>query len=91
MVVISALEQHEERPIDSVGDDEWTAMPRRLVIDSGVADAVAPADWFSSRAAKESEGGRSGAYYATADGAPVYNEGQKTLWMATPMATIRDL
>ena len=62
MVAINAPETHEEWPIDSVGDDEFTAMPRPLVIDSGADETVTPADWFSSHAAQESEGGNSGAY-----------------------------
>ena len=33
---------------------------------------------------EESVGSRSGAYYTTADGTPVHNEGEKTLTMCTP-------
>ena len=78
------LEKHEERPLGNVGNDGWAAMLRPLVIDSGAAEAVMPADWFGAHAAEESDGSRNGAYYTMADGAPAYAECQKTLKMSRP-------
>ena len=80
---INILEKHEEKNIDNVKEDEWEPMPRPLVIDSGAAETVIPSEWFPLHDTLESHGSKSGVYYTTADGTPVYNEGEKTLTMST--------
>ena len=82
--VLGVLEKHEERPLGNVDREGRAALPRLLVIDSGAAETVMPASWFEEHAAEESAGSRNGAFYTTADGSPIYNEGQKTLKLATP-------
>jgi hypothetical protein len=59
-------------------------MPRPLVIDSGAAETVMPENWFPLHDIQESEGSKNGMFYTTADGTPVYNEGEKTLTLSTP-------
>ena len=76
-------EKHEEKNIGSVNEYEWEHMPRPLVIDSGAAETVIPTEWFPLHGVQESHGSKSGVYYTTADGTPVYNEGEKTLTMST--------
>ena len=43
-----------------------------------------PSDWMKDHAEEESAGSRNGTFYTTAYGSAVYNEGQKTLKLATP-------
>ena len=64
-------------------EQEWKLLPRPLVIDSGAAETVMPSDWFPDHATQESPGSKDGVFYTTADGTPIYNEGEKTLTMAT--------
>jgi hypothetical protein len=80
---IDMLEKHEEKSIDNFNNDKWEPMPRPLVIDSGAAETVIPSEWFPLHDIQESQGSKSGVYYTTADGTPVYNEGEKTLMMST--------
>ena len=54
-------------------------MKQPLIIDSGAAETVLPSTWFTEYPLKESEGQKQGRWYTTADGSPIYNEGERTL------------
>ena len=54
-------------------------MKQPLIIDSGAAETVLPNTWFTEYPLKESEGLKEGRWYTTADGSPIYNEGERTL------------
>ena len=62
---------------------EWEPMPKPLVIDSGAGATVLPSEWFVNHETRESADSAQGRYYLTADGTKIYNEGEKTLQMAT--------
>ena len=83
-MVLGVLEQHVERPLGNVDSEGWAALPRPLVIDSRAAGTVMPSSWFEDHTTEESTGSRDGTFYTTADGSPIYNEGRKTLRLATP-------
>ena len=54
-------------------------MPQPLIVDSGAAETVMPSEWFPQHEVLESQGSSEGRFYTTADGTPVYNEGEKQL------------
>ena len=62
--------------------DEWSKLPRPIVVDSGACDSVMPADWAPNYAAKESPGQGVMSYIA-ANGEAVPNQGQKVLNICT--------
>ena len=63
--------------------NEWTPLPKPLVVDSGAGETVMPSDWFPAHATTESDGSRSNDFYTTADGTKVFNEGQKRVDVCT--------
>ena len=62
--------------------DEWTKLPRPIVVDSGACDSVMPADWAANYPAKSS--GREGVTsYLAANGETVPNQGETILNICT--------
>ena len=63
--------------------DEWSRLPKPIIIDSGACDSVMPPDWAPNYEAQSS--GREGVtLYVAASGELIPNEGQKILNLCTP-------
>ena len=69
----------------------WERMRFPMLVDSGAADTIIPNDWFIEHELRESEGQRLGAYYVAANGAPIRNEGERTLAMVTQEGQVRQM
>ena len=73
--------------------NNWTPLPKHLVVDSGAGEAVMPVDWLTNHPLTESDGSRANDFYTKADGSKVYNEGSRNigrLHTCRPTAKIHD-
>ena len=62
-----------------------------MLVDSGAADTILPSGWFNDYELKDSEGSKLGAYYMSAAGQPIQNEGERTLAMMTSDKQLRKM
>ena len=63
--------------------DDWSELPYPLVIDSGAAETVIPTDWCDNYPTRQGQAQKAGRYYTAANGEPVYNQGEKTILLAS--------
>ena len=63
--------------------NEWTRLPKPIVVDSGAAETVIPEDWLPAHETKASPGSLKNEYYVTADGGKVSNQGPKSVVVST--------
>ena len=82
---ISVLDVHRGggAGINEIEQNGWEPMPRPLVVDSGAGETVLPENWCKAYALEKSPGSEANDFYTTADGTPVYNQGQKKLLLST--------
>ena len=64
--------------------DQWSKMPRPLIIDSGAAASAIPQEWFQNYAIEETPESKPGCKYTAANGDPITNYGKRTLKAMTP-------
>ena len=70
---------------------EWLKMKYPMLVDPGAADTMMPSDWFEDHELIEGEGVRLGAYYVTANGGCIRNEGERKLTMCTGEGQLRQM
>ena len=86
---MNVLTRHSGKTLNALGQDMWQAFKEPLIIDSGAAETVIPIGWAENYAMIESPGSKIGEFYQTADGTPIYNEGQKTLKLMNSLGQAR--
>ena len=88
---VNPMEKHYPKGINAVGHQEWKNMPFPMLVDSGAADTILPSSWFNDHKMVDSEGSLQGAFYMSAAGQPILNEGERTLAMITGDAQMRKM
>ena len=86
---MNVLTRHSNKTSNSMGQDMWQRFNEPLIIDSGAAETVIPLSWAENYEMTESPGSKAGEFYQTADGTPIYNEGQKTLKLMNHLGQAR--
>lgn len=88
----SSLQLLEMGELHNLQSQEWTPLPKPMVIDSGAGETVLPASWLPEHPTEESLGSKNNDYYVTADGSRVYNEGKKEVTISSADGTkVRDM
>ena len=88
---MNVLTRHSGKTLNALGQDMWQNFKDPLIIDSGAAETVLPIGWAENYAMTESPGSKFGEFYQTADGTPIYNEGQKTLKLVNNLGQARTM
>ena len=88
---MNVLTRHSGKTLNALGQDMWQSFKDPLIIDSGAAETVLPIGWAENYAMTESPGSKIGEFYQTADGTPIYNEGQKTLKLVNNLGQARTM
>ena len=78
---VNVLTKHIPGSLNALENNIWQSFNEPLIIDSGAAETVIPLGWATNYEMKESEGSKTGEFYQTADGTPIYNQGEKTLML----------
>ena len=58
---------------------DWETLPKPMVVDSGAGETVIPSDWLPAHTLHQSVGSKANDYFSAANGARIYNEGEKKL------------
>ncbi len=88
---MNVLTKHQAEGINVLDANEWRRFPSPLIIDSGAAETVLPSSWFANYKMRQSAGSLAGVFYQTANGEPIYNEGEKTLMMMNEAGQMRQM
>ena len=78
---VKVLTRHAPGDLSVLENNIWQSFKEPLIIDSGAAETVIPMEWAGNYEMKESEGSKAGEFYQTADGTPIYNQGEMTLML----------